>query len=70
MRSVFERVSSEAGRLWCRAAHRTPMWPIHNYYVCPQCQRHWPVPWLQETAEARGEEFPNIRQLNPAHRTL
>ncbi len=54
MRRLFRRVSSGAGRVWCRSMHPAPMWPIHNHYVCPQCQRQWPVRWLEqrETLEA------------------
>jgi streptomycin 6-kinase len=38
-------------RLWCRAIHPDPMWPIHGHYGCPRCGRVYPVPWHE------GDEF-------------
>jgi hypothetical protein len=35
-------------QLWCAWTHPTPMWPIHGYYVCPQCMRKYPVPWANQ----------------------
>jgi hypothetical protein len=40
--------------LWCRLFHGTPMHPIHGKYICPDCLREFPVPWVEQPKE-RGE---------------
>jgi len=53
--------------------HPAPMWPIHNYYVCPSCQRRWPVPWLKNEMDARQsatEESHPVPSFRPAERSL
>ena len=71
MRGLLQRVSSGAGRLWCRSMHPAPMWPIHNHYICPRCQRQWPVPWMDNTQERNpAQESQAVRQLRPAQRSL
>jgi len=45
--------------------HPAPMWPIHNYYVCPRCQRQWPVFWVNEQERAATLEHRAVR-LQPA----
>jgi hypothetical protein len=42
---------------WCRATHRSAMWPIHGRYICPQCMREYPVAWSAgELKEADGRD--------------
>jgi hypothetical protein len=38
-------LSEQFSRLWCRAFHPQPMWPVNGYYRCPECLRAYPVPW-------------------------
>jgi hypothetical protein len=64
MLRLLQRVSSGVGRVWCRRMHPAPMWPIHNHYVCPTCQREWPVPWLENKRDApcaTNEEMRAVR---------
>jgi len=72
MRNLIQRVSSGVTGVWCRSMHPAPMWPIHNYYVCPRCQRQWPVPWVQQKNEDRqpATQENRVRHLHPAHRSL
>jgi hypothetical protein len=72
MLHLFEKVSSGASRMWCRRMHPAPMWPIHNHYICPQCQRQWPVLWSQkeEMGRAATKESHRAQQLQPAERSL
>jgi hypothetical protein len=32
-------------KLWCKAMHRSLMWPSHGHYQCCTCGREYPVPW-------------------------
>ena len=72
MKDLLERVSSGAARAWCRRMHPAPMWPIHNHYICPRCQREWPVPWSekQTTRQAATVESHHMHQLQPMERAL
>jgi len=36
------------GRVWCKAMHNRPMWPIHGEYECSTCLRRYRVPWDQQ----------------------
>jgi hypothetical protein len=38
---MFERFAI----LWCKTMHSRAMWPIHGYYVCPDCLRRYAVAW-------------------------
>ncbi len=66
MRTLLQWVSTGAGRIWCRRMHPAPMWPINNHYVCPRCQRQWPVHWQVEHRSAPQQ----VRQLRPADRRI
>lgn len=68
MLNLFEKASSGVSRIWCRTMHPAPMWPIHNHYVCPQCQREWPVLWSQpeKIEQPATREARPVRQLHPA----
>lgn len=46
MLPLWERVS----RVWCRAFHRPPMWPVNGHYRCPDCLRTYPVTWSNSPA--------------------
>jgi hypothetical protein len=72
MLNLFEKVSSGASRMWCRRMHPAPMWPIHNHYICPRCQRQWPVLWSQkeEMEQATAKESHRAQRLQPAERSL
>ena len=72
MRHLLRKVSSGAARMWCRRMHPAPMWPIHNHYVCPRCQRQWPVLWMQkdDLPQAGAKESHGVRHLHPAQRSL
>ena len=72
MQDLFEKLSSEVGGFWCKKMHPAPMWPIHNYYVCPRCQRHWPVLWMKKEDLPRQttRESHAVTQLHPAQRPL
>ena len=41
------------GRAWCRAMHKSTMWPIHGEYECKTCLRRYPVKWAPEEAASR-----------------
>jgi hypothetical protein len=40
-------MKSWIARLWCRAMHRRPMWPIHGKYTCPICMQEYAVGWAK-----------------------
>jgi hypothetical protein len=53
-------------RLWCRAMHPDPMWPIHGCYRCPSCLRTYPVPWeLPETPITPAMKEIRVTGLRP-----
>ena len=70
MSDMFQRVSSEAAKFWCKTMHPAPMWPIHDHYVCPSCQRHWPVPWVEQQKKQQTvtQDPQGVRQLHPVQR--
>jgi hypothetical protein len=41
----MKRIWSSLNELWCKSMHPAPMWPVHGYYRCPACHRHYPVLW-------------------------
>ena len=45
MLKVLSGMYSEAGKVWCKMMHPDPMWPVKGKYICPACQRAYPVPW-------------------------
>jgi len=36
--------------------HPDPMWPFKGHYICPKCQRKYPVPWEQRQPRVNVEE--------------
>lgn len=53
MSLFFSQSFDRAGRLWCRAFHKAPMWPVNGYYRCPDCLRTFPVAWANQPAPTR-----------------
>lgn len=53
MSLFFSHALDRAGRVWCRAFHGAPMWPVNGYYRCPDCLRTFPVAWANQPAPAR-----------------
>jgi len=49
MLRVLSGLMEATGKTWCKVAHPDPMWPVKGKYICPTCQRSYPVLW--ETAE-------------------
>ena len=45
MAERFSGAIEGIARIWCKAMHPDPMWPIRGYYRCPECLRQYPVPW-------------------------
>jgi hypothetical protein len=37
---------------WCKAMHRSLMWPSHGHYQCRTCGREYPVPWDLDVTKA------------------
>ena len=37
---------------WCKAMHRSLMWPSHGHYQCRTCGREYPVPWERDVTSA------------------
>ena len=73
MGTLFRRMSSGVAGIWCRRMHPAPMWPINNHYVCPRCQREWPVRWQvqhRETPQPMTIEPQRVRQLHPADQRI
>ena len=31
--------------IWCKAMHKSLMWPAHGHYECRTCGREYPIPW-------------------------
>ena len=56
MTRKIETLLENLGRLWCKFAHTSVMWPIHGQYRCRTCLRLYPVPW--EPHEAKVELRP------------
>jgi transposase-like protein len=55
---------------WCYLMHPDPMWPIHGRYVCPKCQRSYPVPW-ENRASRWGVPLPERQPTQQkAHRLV
>jgi len=52
---MFERFAI----LWCKTMHNRAMWPIHEYYVCPNCLRRYAIAWKEP---AEGELNPALRE--------
>lgn len=40
---MFRKLRSSMGRIWCRLAHRSVMWPVHGHYECRACGRCYPA---------------------------
>src|SRR5262245_37589143 len=45
---------NRSAKLWCKAMHPRPMWPIHGRYICPQCMREFGVPWESQSGGRAG----------------
>ena len=39
-------------KTWCKAMHRSLMWPSHGHYQCRTCGREYPVPWDLDVTKA------------------
>ena len=37
---------------WCKAMHRSLMWPSHGHYQCRTCGREYPVAWERDIRNA------------------
>ena len=42
------------GTAWCVLMHDSPMWPIHRYYQCRSCGRHYPIPWVADRVSSES----------------
>jgi hypothetical protein len=40
---MFRQVRERIGTTWCTLAHDSLLWPIHGYYECRSCGRHFPA---------------------------
>ena len=40
---MFRHLNSKIGGAWCSLIHRSVQWPIHGYYQCRSCGRHFPA---------------------------
>jgi hypothetical protein len=54
---------NQMSQWWCRKMHSKAMWPIHGRYICPDCQREYPVAW--EAAAPAGESRGTRSKSNP-----
>lgn len=63
MRRAMTGFYGKAGEAWCKMMHPDPMWPVKGKYICPTCQRKYPVPW--ET-----EEVPQAQQATSDPKVL
>lgn len=71
MRDLLGQITSGVAKIWCRRMHPAPMWPIHNHYVCPRCQRQWPVLWVEQPASREPlNETRTVQQLQPVQRSV
>lgn len=62
MLKALSGLYADAGRIWCKFMHPDPMWPVKGKYICPTCQRTYPVPWeTDEVAPAARPELLPIR---------
>ncbi len=64
MLRVLSGLCVDAGRTWCKLMHPDPMWPVNGKYICPTCQRTYPVPWeAKEEVQLQhhGPELVHIR---------
>jgi hypothetical protein len=53
---VLSTICGKAGKTWCKMMHPDPMWPVKGKYICPTCQRTYPVPWESEPVVAVANE--------------
>lgn len=56
MKQALARLSSKASLIWCKVMHPAPMWPVKGHYICPTCQRSYPVPWEEPITKAPSPE--------------
>jgi len=59
---------STIGRVWCKAMHNRPMWPIHGEYECSTCLRRYRVPWEAQPVAERLE--PARQPVNTVRRDM
>jgi len=68
MLKAISGIYVQAGKAWCKAMHPDPMWPVKGKYICPTCQRAYPVPWEKDekVAAAPVEGAPVVQIRPPA----
>jgi hypothetical protein len=69
VRHRLSELATRAGMSWCRLIHRnSPMWPMHERYMCRKCYRVFPAFGKTVKYEPRPDDI--MRSCATAHNAV